>query len=83
MKLQFNCEKCNFVTNSEQGLKTHISKKHRDQIEINGKDFPQQCRLCEKTLKDLRELKKHMRTHLYKNIQFKSNLCKIVVGDEN
>ena len=83
MKLQFKCEKCNFVTNSEQGLKTHISKKHRDQIEINGKDFPQQCRLCEKTLKDLRELKKHMRTHSYKNIQFKCNLCEFVGGDEN
>ena len=82
-KNKFKCEKCSFVTNSENGLKTHVTKKHKDKIEMNEKNFPQQCSLCDETLDNLRDLKKHMRTHSYKHVQFKCNLCEFVGGDDH
>ena len=29
---KFKCDKCKFTTNSETGLKSHISKKHKKEI---------------------------------------------------
>ena len=79
---RFKCDKCNFATNSEPGLKGHMSKKHKDQSEIVETNFPQQCSLCEKYLDSCKELKKHMRTHSYKYCQFKCELCEFIGGDD-
>ena len=79
-KNKFKCEKCSFATNSENGLKTHVTRKHKNQIEITENKFPQQCSLCDEILNNLRDLKKHLRTHSYKNIQYKCNLCEFVGG---
>ena len=57
---RFKCDKCNFATNSEPGLKGHMSKKHKDQSEIVEKSFPQQCSLCDKCLDSCKELQKQM-----------------------
>ena len=39
---KFKCENCKFETNSETGLKSHISKKHKKVIEIDDNGFPKQ-----------------------------------------
>ena len=71
-----------FSTNSEAGLKSHTSKKHKkvkDNAEIV---FPKQCTLCDEILKNNKEKKIHMRTHSYKLAQFKCDHCDFVGGDE-
>ena len=40
----FRCEKCNFTTESERGLKVHTRRKHGIIEDI----FPQACDFCEK-----------------------------------
>jgi hypothetical protein len=44
---RFKCDKCDFSTNSENGLKTHNTKKHKDQKENSEEIFPKQCSLCD------------------------------------
>ena len=63
---QLKCDKCDFATHFEAGLKSHAGKKHK-----KGKDngeivFPKQCTLC----------------HSYKLAQFKFDHCDFVGGDE-
>ena len=60
---KFKCNKCDFETNSETGLKTHTSKKHKQEKDNGETAFPQQCKLCDKILKSNKEKKIHMRTH--------------------
>jgi hypothetical protein len=79
---QFKCDKCDFATKSEAGLKSHTSKKHK-----RGKDnanivFPKQCTLCDVSLKNSKGKKIQMRTHSYKLDQFKCDHCDFVGGDE-
>ena len=76
---KFKCDKCKFITNSETGLKSHISKKHKKKIESV---FCQKCNLCDKELNSTKEIKKHMITHSYKEAQFKCNQCDFIRGDK-
>jgi uncharacterized Zn-finger protein len=66
----FDCEKYSFSTSSESGLKTHVRKKHSDQKESIENNFPQQCTLCDLIFNDKNQMKKHMRTHSYSNVQY-------------
>ena len=70
---RFKCKQCDYTTGSEQGLKTHISKKHK-QME-GSLDFPTSCNLCEKELDCLKDYKLHMKTHSYRLIQYQCNMC--------
>ena len=70
---KFKCKQCDYTTGSEQGLKTHISKKHK-QME-GSLDFPRSCNLCEKELESLKEYKLHMKTHSYRQIQYQCTMC--------
>ena len=61
----FQCDKCNFSSSSEHGLKTHTRKKHKSQKEFAENISSQQCTFCDLVFNDEREMKKHMRTHSY------------------
>ena len=75
---KFKCLQCNFVTNSEKGLKTHIKRMHtastnKDELEL----FPKTCDLCEKEIGSKSEMKKHMKSHSYKHIEYKCEECEL------
>ena len=73
---KFKCKDCKFTTASEQGLKTHVTKKHKaESKKLENLQFPSPCDLCNKELKSKSEMIKHMRTHSYKCIQFKCDKC--------
>ena len=80
---KFKCEKCKFVSNSEQGLKTHVAKKHKSEKkkEIILK-FPVSCELCDKELKDKREMLKHQKSHSYQYVAYKCVKCEFLGEDE-
>ena len=70
VETKHKCEKCKFTTSSEQGLKTHISKKHKaGKKKEETLKFPTTCELCEKN--DKREMIKHQKNHSYTYFAFK------------
>ena len=70
-----NCTKCDFQTQSEKGLKTHMTRKHTDTTNIK---YPKKCDLCEKEYGNASELRKHLRTHSYKEVKFQCEDCEFV-----
>ena len=46
------CDKCDFETDSERGLKVHASRKHTT---ISNNKYPKTCDLCDKKLKIVKE----------------------------
>ena len=70
---RFKCKQCDYTTGSEQGLKAHISKKHKQTVD--SLDFPRMCSLCEKDLESSKEYKIHMKTHSYRQIQYQCTMC--------
>ena len=73
MDSKFKCKECDYTTGSEQGLKSHVSKKHKPSKE--SLDFPRSCHLCEKNLTNLKDYKIHMKTHSYRLIQYQCKMC--------
>ena len=70
---RFKCKQCEYTTGSEQGLKTHKSKKHKQTVD--PLDFPRTCNLCEKDVESSKEYKLHMKTHSYRLIQYQCTMC--------
>ena len=54
------------------GLKTHMSRKHK-QDEVMS--FPLICELCDYEMKDKMDMKKHMIKHSYKTINYQCEEC--------
>ena len=54
----------------------------RKHSEIAKTSFPITCELCERELKDERELKQHMKIHSYKKSEFKCEDCSFVGSNE-
>ena len=79
---KFKCQKCDFSTNSENGLKTHVTKKHKEQKQNIKETFPKQCSLCDLIFKSKKEMSKHVRTHSYSYVQFKCEHCEFIGGEE-
>jgi hypothetical protein len=74
--LTFKCNECEFSTTSEKGLKTHKKKMHdKTKTTEDCYSFPKQCDLCEKEIKNILEMKVHMKTHSYKKAEFKCEDC--------
>ena len=69
------CLNCSFTTNSKQGLKIHMKKKH---TAVDNDTFPQTCHLCEKNCENRNDLKKHLITHSYKKAKFNCSECDFV-----
>ena len=69
------CKVCEFKTNSKQGLKTHMARKHTT---FEKETFPKQCDLCKNTFETKEEIEKHLLSHSYKSsekLQFKCDEC--------
>ena len=75
----FKCNECDFSTTSQQGLKIHNRKKHTN---AETSVFPVLCDLCERELRDERELRLHMNTHSYKEVQFRCEECDFCGNNE-
>ena len=74
-QVTFRCEKCPFVSSSEKGLKTHLTRKHTI---ISATGYPRKCELCNKQFNNPNDFKKHMKSHSYKEAKFKCEDCDFV-----
>ena len=74
-KEKFKCDKCDFECNSKHGLKVHLTRKHTN---ITNEKFPRKCDLCENKFGNHAELKRHMKSHSYKEAKFKCEDCEFV-----
>ena len=79
---KFKCDQGKFATNSEPGLKSHISKKHKKEEEVDKYIYPKQCDLGDFICNNSKELRKHMRTHSYQYATYKCAMCEFVGGEE-
>ena len=68
------CSYCDFVTNSQQGLRIHISKMHTS-VE---KDNLNTCEFCEKKFENENDLKYHLKEHSYKRANYRCTECDFV-----
>ena len=73
--IKFQCSKCNFESVSDHGLKVHIKRKH---TVMNTDVFPKMCELCERKFENIKEMKKHMKEHSYKDAKFKCEECDFI-----
>ena len=63
----FKCHLCDFKSEFEKGLKTHINRKHKtENKKEESRKFPRVCEFCEKEIKSSKELKTHMKNHTYR-----------------
>ena len=69
-EVKFQCPDCGFKTDSEKGLKTHVTRKHK-----TATKFPRECDLCEMELESIVKMKIHMRTHSFRRIEYKCEEC--------
>ena len=60
-----------FSKDSSRGIKTHIKRKHTNEVET----FPFECELCGCKLENKIELKYHMVTHLFQSVNFQCGEC--------
>ena len=71
-KEDLKCSKCDFISQSKQGLKTHIKRKHTN---ADTEVYPKTCDMCDFELKSFKEMKKHMKSHSYQELNFKCENC--------
>ena len=64
------CPECEFSSGSTQGLKNHITRKHKVK-DNKDNDFPETCDLCETELVDYQDMKMHMKYYSYKQVEYK------------
>ena len=63
---QFKCDKCDFATHFEAGLKSHAGKKHKKGMDNAEIVFLSNVLYVMKFWENNKEIKIHMRTHSYK-----------------
>ena len=73
-KSRLKCSKCDFKTTSAKGLKTHIARIHTASINEND-NYPMKCDLCEIRIKSKCDMRKHLKTHSYKAINYQCQEC--------
>ena len=76
---KFECENCNFVTESERGLKVHLKRKHDDLAE---KEFPKVCDFCDHESFSEEIMRRHLKEHTYTNLKYKCGDCEFLAEDE-
>ena len=70
-----NVKKCEFVSQSEQGLKTHTTRKH---TAISKGGYPKSCDLCESDITSAAMMKIHLKSHSFKEAKFQCEDCEFV-----
>ena len=72
VKQSIACLECDFKTNSQQGLKVHMKRKHT----LKGTEiYPRKCDLCDVELESKKVMKEHMRHHSYKKANYQCIDC--------
>ena len=71
-KEHFKCTHCDFQSSSKAGLRFHMKMKHTD---YTKEEFPRSCDQCDKIVNNISDMKKHLKTHSYKDIQFQCSFC--------
>ena len=72
------CSKCDFEGSSKHGLKVHMARKHTLHIDSKSKI----CEVCDQEFETLSKMKKHLKTHSYKKVEFKCVECDFVGSSE-
>ena len=72
---QFKCTKCEFVSQSEQGLTTYTTRKH---TAISKGGYPKSCDLCESDITSAAMMKIHLKSHSFKEAKFQCEDCEFV-----
>ena len=78
-KEKFNCNVCDFETNSKQGLRVHIKRKHTSYTE---EDLPTNCEICDYEFKIFEnkpwsksEVENHIMSHSYQSSDYLNYKC--------
>ena len=71
----FKCSKCDCETQYEKGLKTLVRRKHTT---IDNEVYPKVCDLCESEITSAENMRKHLKTHSFKDARFKCEDCEFV-----
>ena len=79
-KKTFECDLCDFVSCSEAGLRSHQTRIHT--ISTINNQFPKTCDLCDYEVKNKTELKRQLKVHSYKAINFKCKECEFFCNTE-
>ena len=77
-EMKVKCSKCEFEGISKHGLKVHMARMHTVRLDNKARI----CELCEQEFENEKEMKKHLKTHSYKKIEFKCVDCDFVGGSE-
>ena len=72
------CSKCEFQGISKHGLKVHMARMHTLCLDKELR----KCELCEEEFDNEKEMRKHLKSHSYKKIEFKCVHCDFVGGSE-
>ena len=73
------CNICEYITTSRQGLKIHNSKVHSN---INFEEFPAACDICEKVLQNESDLRKHKKSqHTFHIVKYQCNECEFMANE--
>lgn len=72
---KFKCDECDFKSTSKHGLKVHLTIKHTN---ITDEKYPRKCDLYEKQFVNHTEMKRHMKSHSYKEAKVKCEDCEFV-----
>ena len=76
--IKIQCSKCDYEGNSKHGLKVHMAKKHTTIEKINSN----KCDLCEEEFRNCNDLKRHMKSHSFKQASFKCLDCEFVGANQ-
>ena len=81
-RIVIKCPTCDFEAVSQRGLKTHIARIHTASTILDDSEFPKTCELCDVEVYNKSELKKHLRTHSYKEVHYQCKECDIFCDTE-
>ena len=76
---KFECENCNFSTESERGLKVHVKRKHDD---LANKEYLKVCDFCDHESFNENVMRRHLKEHSYTNLKYKCGDCEFLAEDE-
>ena len=72
--IKIKCTRCDYEGNSQHGLKVHMAKKHTALEEVKSN----KCDLCDEKFRNSSDLKRHLKTHSFKQAKFKCLDCEFV-----
>ena len=75
----FRCEQCKFTTESNRGLKVHMTRKHTN---LKENKYPQVCDFCDMQEYSSEGMKRHLKSHSFKKIIYKCEDCDFLAPND-